>query len=206
MNHRPPTVEGVIMTRTTKTVFTILALLVIPLGMLGLGGSAGDPTDGVSGVIHFRDGRQVPFEHFGEIDKVEEPVLYGYLGNQRVKYKLHELGEIHFVNASANYNNPGQEEDECLIVSRSGDRFTLRGVELQGSNRSTGTVYYVYLDPITTQRKAGSDGCGVISHITMGDDVGPLKRNPKNGQFFPAIYNFDPFTGQKLEWTSVPED
>ena len=73
-------------------------------------------------------------------------------------------------------------------------------------NIGNGWVRYVYLDSITKQRQQGEDRCRVISHITMGDHVGPFKQNPKNKQYFPAIYNFDPFTGEKLIWTSEAID
>jgi hypothetical protein len=167
------------------------------------------PPNGVSGVIHFTDGRQVKFKHFGTTSRVGDVHVQGYIGTQRAEYTLDELGEIHFANPEGFYRE-GEARDELLIISKAGDQFTMRGTRVTsrggGKQDFRGVIRYVYLDPVTRQLRDGQDSCLNSSHITMGKSTGPLKRNPKNGQFFPSIYNFDPFTGEKLQWTSEPCD
>jgi len=179
----------------------LLGGLYVLVGGMG----SGDQVKGVSGIIHFRDGRQVPFFHFGSLNKVYDWRIDGELGQQDVNYSFTDISEIHFPNTSSSYNSDSAEND-ALVVSRSDERFTLNRVYIYGLNwsDSRGRIWYVYQDPITKERRKGHDRCRDISHIVMRKDVGPLKCNPKTREYFPAIYNYDPFTGQELTWTSKP--
>jgi len=192
---------------TRQYLFAGIGLLAVLVTCLAWAQVEHTVPDGVSGVIHFTDGRQVPFKYFGTVNTIGDVHVQGYIGTQRSAYTLDELGEVHFANPEAIYRE-GVAADELLIVSKRGDRFTMRGTRVTsrggGEQWSPGWIRYVYLDPVTNELRSGRDSCRNISHITLGSDVGPLKRNPKNGQYFPSIYSYDPFTGEKLEWTSEP--
>lgn len=156
------------------------------------------------GTIFFRDGRAVPFEMTGTSSKTYEYTLRGYMGSQKVSYVLSDFKELIFSDPTGDYSNAG---GPVILVSKSGDRFNLSRCDLvyrySGSNPcSDGTFHYRYLDPVTKALKTGESRWHAISHIEMGDSSGTLRRNPVTGEFFPSVYNFDPFTGQKLEWAN----
>ena len=88
-------------------------------------------------------------------------------------------------------------DDAVVIVSKSGDRFTIADKYI---NRTV--AYYVYHDPITRKLKQSTAQWKDISHISIGDDAGDVKVNPTTGEYFPAMYVFDPFTGEKLKWAT----
>ena len=43
---------------------------------------------------------------------------------------------------------------------------------------------------------------GNLTRISLGEDSGDSKWNPTTGEYFPALYVFDPFTGDRLEWAN----
>ena len=71
------------------------------------------------------------------------------------------------------------------------------GVMRVDTERSdSGEISYVYNDPIAEKRVAGRTRIREkVAGITIGRLAGDSKLNPKTGDFFPAIYSFDPFAG-----------
>ena len=61
-------------------------------------------------------------------------------------------------------------------------------------------VHYVYRDPVTGKVTATSAKIEDVASIVIGKHVGNAKHNPKTGEYFPSMYNFDPYTGDKLVW------
>ena len=60
----------------------------------------------------------------------------------------------------------------------------------------------MYNDPIANKLLEAKAYPGKeVSSVTIGKDVGKSKWNPKTKQYFPILYIYDPFTGDKLEWT-----
>ena len=86
-----------------------------------------------------------------------------------------------------------------VVVSSSGKRFVLTSCTVG----DYGELKYCYLDPVTDGRRFTKTTIqkNIVS-IKIGEHVGRMKKNPTTGEFFPAIYSFDPFTGQKLEWAN----
>jgi len=155
--------------------------------------------EGFSGTIYFRDGDAVAFEHMGNLDGIYETQIYGYLGSQKVTYEFSDLSEIVFSDQKCGYQEMGP--GTLVVVSRSGERFTLTDCVVKVKN--SGSLYYVYNDPVTKERKATRATIwNNVSHIIIGDRVGGIKINPKTKEYFPAMYVYDPFTGHKLEWAT----
>ena len=147
------------------------------------------------GMIVFRDGRTITFTHFGTLDRVEDLVLEGKMGTQSVSYDVGIFQELVFVDRRAMYR--GDPGGEILAVTRDGRRFTFTEARLRGR------WSYVYLDEITRKREVGRDSPGRdIASITFGDSVGDIKMNPVTGEYYPAIYVYDPFSGDELVWAT----
>jgi hypothetical protein len=154
--------------------------------------------EGFRGVIAFRDGRTVEFEYLGVLNHPQEARLYGNLGKQPIKLEFHEFSEVHFSNPDGTYT--GHMGGEAVLVSKDGRRFTLQDV-LVAVGDGRGAIRYVYQDEITRGVKQGGVQIyRTVSHILIGKSSGDLKKNIATGEFFPSIYNYDPFTGAKLEW------
>jgi hypothetical protein len=157
------------------------------------------------GTIYFRDGRAVPFESTGTQTAPSEYKISGHLGAQRVEYSFSDFKEMVLAEVKAGYSD---EADSVILVSKSGERFTLTQVKffqrLEKDRKiiSGSSFKYTYLDPITQEVKSAFTQWDAVGHIEMGSSAGTLRRNPVTNEFFPARYNFDPFTGQKLEWAN----
>ena len=154
--------------------------------------------EGFSGQIFFRSGESVSYRHLGNLVGVREYVLTGNLGAQRVRYALSDFSELVVDN---------KEDRAVVVVSRGGDRFTITNARLltqdrRGDMSSTSTLLYVYQDPITRKLERSSVSWQELSHVTIGEATGDIKVNPATGEYFPAMYVFDPFTGEELEWSS----
>jgi hypothetical protein len=191
------------MKHATHRIITIAALIITALTLAGATTKA---PEGVSGSIYFRDGRIIEFSSLGGVDFLKEYVIHGKLGLQDVAYKFSEVAQIEFPNKEATFYSSASES-EAIIVSRSGNRFTLNDVYFKNANTrdTTQAIDYVYLDPVTNERRRGNDAFRDISHIELGEHAGRWKHNPRNNAYFPSNYNFDPFTGDKLEWIDEPQ-
>ena len=163
--------------------------------------------EGFGGRIFFREGGSVAFVHLGTPEVVHEYAVAGAIGAQRVRYELADLSQIVFE----------EKSKSAIIVSKGGDRFTVTDARLtlthkfltkRGERQYRGrTLSYVYNDPVT-RRLMGSAAStwSKISHVSIEGDAGDVKRNPSTGEVFPAMYAFDPFTGEKLEWAKSGAD
>jgi hypothetical protein len=64
-----------------------------------------------------------------------------------------------------------------------------------------GSINYVYQDPLTKKLKESRARIeNNISHLVIGEKTGDIKMNAKTGEYFPALFLYDPYTGEKLEW------
>ena len=164
---------------------------------------------GVSGTVHYRDGRSVDFERIGLLkdDEPRETIIAGKIGDQTVRYKLHDFSEIIF---TGNHRYSKNHRGPMIVTNPEGERYTLEDAyvevwfsSLRSRNDHSGRFLFAYNDPITKKLTQGSDTFGDdISSITLGEHRGELKQNPSTEEFFPAAFNFDPFTGERLVWQS----
>jgi len=172
-----------------KSIFftTLFLLLIINAASFGKGFKA---------TIFFADGKSLPVAYFGYKNEVHDYKLTGYIGKQRVSYRMSELKAVIF----AEYENCpyGRDCEGTLIIeNKQGKRFTLTD-----ANIGRCTLCYFYLDPVTGKRKnSGSPIMQHITHVEIGKNTGELKKNPETGEFFPAQYSYDPYTGAELIWT-----
>lgn len=159
--------------------------------------------EGYRATVCLANGNTIQTEFFGTKDKIEDYVVRGYLDGQRVEYKLSELSEVILSEYETKYYDNGgynqsAKKGDLIVVAASGKRFALTNCDL-----NNGEVEYCYLDPVTESRRFSiTHICKGIVSIKIGESVGQMKKNPQTGEFFPAIYSFDPFTGQKLEWAN----
>lgn len=169
---------------------TVVMLLVL--------GAAPSFADGFRATIFFADGRSVPVEYFGETDHVDDPVISGRFGEQKVSYHMSELGAVIFTDyQTRSYRG---KTGSLIVVSKSGKRFTLTGASISEH------LQYFYLDPVTEARRHAMSGIeNTITHIEINEHSGELKKSPETGEFFPAQYSFDPFNGKKLIWANRVE-
>ena len=189
------------MKHTTHRLIAFAALIITALTLAGATTKA---PEGVGGSIYFRDGRIVEFSSLGEVDDVWGYALVGKMGLQNVAYKLSDFSQIQLPNEKDEFYNSGGSE--AIVFSRTGERFTINDAYFKRNpGDSTRYLSYVYLDPITRARRQGTDAFRDISHIEFSDHAGRWKHNPKNNAYFPSNYNFDPFTGDKLEWIDEPQ-
>jgi hypothetical protein len=85
------------------------------------------------------------------------------------------------------------------VVSRSGKKFSIEEAYVMPYE----TVIYHYYDPVTSKlERAHSKIYGSIQSIKIGEHLGTTKVNPETGEYFPASFIFDPYTGQKLKWAN----
>ena len=154
--------------------------------------------EGFSGTIFFRSGDRDSFYYLGQINKLStRNVIYGRLGSQAITIELSEISEMIFSNPESSYRN---KDSTIIIFNKERERFTIEHATTILSGRS-GDICYVYGDPITKKQKNScADIKNNISRIVLGETSGDLKINPSTGDFFPPYYNYDPFTGEKLEW------
>lgn len=151
--------------------------------------------EGFKGTIFFRNGDSVEFDHVGDLNRVQEAKIYGKLGSQVVNYLLNDLKQIVFSNPEEYYQRNGT----VIIINKQGERFTISESSFYAPNG--GGINYVYQDPVTKGLKeTEAQVWKNISHIAIGEKSGDIKRNSKTGEYFPAMYLYDPFTGEKLEW------
>ena len=160
-------------------------------------------TEGYRATVCLANGNTVQTEFFGTKDKILDYVLTGKLNGQRVEYKLSQIKEIIFSEYETRkfYAEEPGLWGEAVIVSASGKRFTLTDCGIEN-----GAIFYCYLDPVTESRKFTFTRIqkNIVS-IKIGEHVGRMKKNPETGEFFPAIYSFDPFTSKKLIWANPVE-
>jgi hypothetical protein len=169
---------------------------------------------GFSGILSFRNGDTVRFNHLGEKECPHEHYVEGKLEAQNVKYRFSELSEILFVESSTTYGYDRVLKGELIVISRSGQRFVLTEayvwcwVNLNKNNvlsASNGKIYYTYIDPVTRSlRETDIFIKNTVSSIKVGIDVGSMKYNPSTKEYFPHCFVFDPFTGEKLVWKDQP--
>jgi hypothetical protein len=155
------------------------------------------------GTIAFKDGGTVEFVRMGDGSPAEY-TLFGKLGEQRVEYKFNDLGQIIF--SGGKFDNAN---GEAVVVSKAGKRFSISNCTVSGKSPrwkyANSSLLYRYLDPITNQEQDGKEPPEKIASITIGAAQGDVKKSPTTGEYFPSMYNFDPFTGEKLEWAKRAE-
>lgn len=168
--------------------YFLFLLLGLPLALLG--------AENFAGSIQFAEGRVVAFEHFGTGKSTAPYKIIGKMGQQRVEYPFADVAEIIFPDYKETSYRPDRTGD-LIVVSRSGKRFTIEEAYVFPYE----TIIYHYLDPVTEDlERAHSKIFGAITSIRIGEHSGKLKLNPKTGEYFPASYIFDPYTGAKLQW------
>ncbi len=167
------------MNRYAVLVFSVLAFA-MGLGTCGLGAETG-----FGGTLHFRNGDSVFFDHLGTTSEVITYHLSGLLGQQKVSYTFAELGLILFSD---------KEPSTVIIVNKQGERFTLTDCEIKDG------FLYVYNDPVTHKLDWTRAERNDISHIVIGKRSGKIKMNANTRECFPAMFVFDPFTGERLVW------
>ncbi len=140
---------------------------------------------GFSGTLYLRNGDSLFFDHLGTTSEVVNYQVGGLLGLQRVSYKFADLGLILFSD---------KEPSTVIIVNKQGERFTLTDCELKDG------FLYVYNDPVTHKLDWTRAERKDISHIVIGRRVGKIKMNVATHEFFPAMFVFDPYTGERLVW------
>ena len=157
--------------------------------------------DGFSGTIYFRNGDAVYFDHIGTDEKVLITTIDCKLGSQKVKYRFDEIREIYFTDKNTNYN--ALQRGSLIVVNKQGDRYTLEDC-IAGSlyGGAYGNVTYAYNDPVTASYKYSTAQVRDINHLVIGESIGRIKYNHKTKEYFPSMYVFDPFTGQKLKWST----
>ncbi|MDQ1351150.1 MAG: hypothetical protein QG657_1452 [Acidobacteriota bacterium] len=152
--------------------------------------------EGFKGTIFFRNGDSVEFDHVGDLKGVQEAKIYGKLGSQEVYYLLKDLKQIVFSDPDKTYYDL---KGTLILINKQGERFTISESSFYAP--SGGGIKYVYQDPVTRGLKETFAFVRKnISHIVIGEKAGDIKRNPKTGEYFPAMYLYDPFTGDELEW------
>ncbi len=158
---------------------------------------------GFSGVLYFRDGSAVEFNHIGGLENIDPCEIWGKLKSQDVILNCYEIKEIHFADTNKRYDT--DDRGDLIIVNRQGQKFTLQEGYFwaDGSWHKGGKFHFTYNDPITNSvKKSPAKIHNKISHIIIEEHIGTLKCNPSNKQYFPAVYNYDPFTGEKLQWAT----
>jgi len=180
-----------------KYSFPLLFILVILLPKIS---NSQDRLKVFSGSIYFRDGTSVSFNYLGNLKYVVKTAVRGKVGAQNVEFPFEELKEIHFANKNARYD--GSPGSDLTIINEEEERFTLTNCVVWGGFSISGYIAYVYNDPATkTLKVTYASICNNISLIVIGE-VGDMKFNPKTGEYFPAMYIYDPFTGEKLIWAT----
>ncbi|HUT03798.1 MAG TPA: hypothetical protein VM163_07910 [bacterium] len=155
-------------------------VFVLALASCGFGGEKG-----FSGTLYLRNGDSVFFDHLGTTSEVAAYHVSGRLGQQRVAYNFADLGLILLSD---------KEPSTVIIVNKQGERFTLTDCELKDG------FLYVYNDPVTHKLDWTRAERKDISHIVVGERSGKIKMNVTTREFFPAMFVFDPFTGERLVW------
>jgi len=160
--------------------------------------------EGFSGTIYFRNGESVFFDHIGDTVRIYKTEIDGKFGAKTVKYRFEDFKEVIFADKNCSYNgvysNNPTSEGTIIVINRQGERFTLTNCEVEVGGLSR--VTYTYNDPITKSLRVSSAEIQEISHVIIGEDMGDMKYNPKTKEYFPAMYIFDPFTGEKLVWVN----
>lgn len=161
--------------------------------------------DGYRATLCLENGNTVNVEYFGAEKGVDTYKLRGLLNGQQVCYDLSEISEVIFseYKTKSYMTEPSYVPGDAIIVSKKGKRFSLTDASIGCHNLSLSRIYYCYLDPVTEAKMFSySLIFKKIVSINIGDNVGSMKKNSATGEFFPAIYSFDPFTGQKLIWAN----
>ena len=158
-----------------------------------------DKISGFSGTIYFRDGNSVDFNYLGRQNIIAKTLVRGQIGTRYVEFPFEELKEIYFSNKNARYD--GSPGSDLMVINQEGERLTLTNCIVWGGFNISGHIAYVYNEPGTEALKLTIVSINQnISRIIIGDDTGDMKLNPKTGEYFPAIFIYDPFTGDKLIW------
>jgi len=140
---------------------------------------------GFSGTIHFTNGKSVFFDHLGTTSEVIAYNVSGLFGQQKVSYSFAELGLILFSD---------KEPSTIIVVNKQGERFTLTDCEMKDG------FLYAYNDTATRKLDWTRAERKDISHIVIGQRSGKIKMNATTQECFPAMFVFDPFTGERLVW------
>jgi len=153
--------------------------------LLAFASSSFGAEKGFSGTLYLRNGDSVFFDHLGTTSEVVNYQVSGLLGLQRVTYNFADLSLILFSD---------KEPSTVIIVNKQGERFTLTDCDLKDG------FIYVYNDPVTHKLDWTRAERKDISHIVIGRRSGKVKMNVRTHEVFPAMFVFDPYTGERLAW------
>ncbi len=157
-----------------------------------------------SGTISFRSGEVINYEYLGSVNNIKTFGVRGNLGSQFVTYNLSELSEVIFINPNADYR---RNFSDIIIVNKNGKRYTLTDAYFYILHKDGPTAHsqivYVFRDPVTNNLKtAPANIRNNVYSITIGNNIGKMRFNPKSGEYFPSTFIYDPYTGDKLVWAS----
>lgn len=169
--------------------------------------NAGEP--GFGGTLVYDNGRTVAFERL-TLTEGGAPMTFtveGHVGQQRVEYAFSELKSIEF----ADYRTAPYFQDrrgDLIVTGKTGKQVTLTDAYVYcGDHKGVGAIFYQYNDPVTGKIKHQVQRIHKrIARITIGKHQGRLKKNSATGDYYPASYQFDPFSGKKLIWSERNAD
>ena len=107
---------------------------------------------------------------------------------------------------------PIEKISYIMIVNRSCTKYGLRDSQIEMGMKDGDKIHAVlanhlksikvtYIDEITKEKQETYvSPCSEPGYLKMiyFDEVGNLAFNPRSKEYFPASYNFDPYTGEKL--------
>jgi hypothetical protein len=154
------------------------------------------------GTIVFRNGDKVEFTHLGATNNARQYYLVGKLGAKAVKFDLGELKEVALAENNRHYGPLAGDGGTVIILNKDEERFTLTeaGFLAEGFV-GVPPLEYTYFDVVTKkQRTSRAVLRDNVMSISIGRNVGNIKLNSKTGEYFPPLFVFDPFTGDRLVW------
>ncbi len=155
--------------------------------------------ENVSGTLVFRDGRVEKFTKLGKSGNFKgKTKVSGNHKGKNIEFNITKLKRLDFL-----------PNNIIRVTNLNNDTFEIEDGKVGNQLRATGnngfywSFDYYYFDEITLEEKLAYTKSSKLLSIVLGEHIGSFKYNERTKQYFPADYNFDPQTGEKLVWKNL---
>jgi hypothetical protein len=151
------------------------------------------------GSIEMSEGNIISFEYTGLLDEPYECYIEGEMGSSEVRYSFSEIDGFAVVQMDDN----GDLRDAMIL--NNGESFPIRVSTIGDGDRASicweSKIKYVFSDPVTGELNEGEVDLDNVKTVRIGESTGRMKKNPNTGEYFPAEFVYDPYTGDELVWS-----
>ncbi len=150
----------------------------------------------VGGVIYKRNGSVIKTKKFTKTLEPNEFISGDYKENN-IKIKIADIKEVQLLTSDVAYtfdhSKLVKKSGDLVIIKRDGKQYTLKNAYFSSSHFG-----YEFFDEINNRVSENMVAFSEISRIAFGEDLGTVKKCPKDGRIFPSDYIYCPYDKTEL--------